>query len=297
MKNEKFREELNMTSGADIPSEEEIAAVEAMYLATLDAEIPDIWDRIEAGINAPSHETRTVMTGGAAGNAAYGTTGSGSTQETGGKVISLAERRRKKKTLFAVIGTAAAILIVMIPTVMLGGTRNSKKTSDSGNSPVHFSEDGENYSIGTSGSDNKQQYSRDSYGNTANDAHEDVQLADDKDDKDSLNLGGNDSQATESTTTAGFDEFEDEKYTEFFEDGKVYQIKTEGELYLSDDFKIILETPSDSKYEIVNIETFSEPVIAELKKGGRIEVWIKGDFDGDESDRRVIISEYREVDR
>ena len=45
MKDEKFREELNNTSVTDMLSEEEIAAVEAMYLETLDAEVPDIWDR------------------------------------------------------------------------------------------------------------------------------------------------------------------------------------------------------------------------------------------------------------
>ena len=320
MKDDRFREELNNTSVTDMLSAEEIAAVEAMYLETLDAEVPDIWNRIEAGIRAegldststltsepvkstaPTPEQRMAPTPVRAGNnAAQVQAGknmvpvqpkNGTVPAENGKVVSLADRRRKRRTFFTAIGAAAAILLVMIPATMFGGTRNDKKSSKDNKSSVAYSEDSENGSVELGGSGNGESHNLSYEPNTS------YKTGSKDGDKDSMNDKRADEIAysTESTTTG--DMVEVDEYDDFFEDGQIYQIKAEGELYLSDDFKVILETATDSKYEIVNIEVFDEPVIAELKKSGRIKVWIKGNFDENgESGRRVIISDYKRADR
>lgn len=97
---------------AEMLTDEEIEAVEKMYLDTLDAEVPDIWSRIEAGVKKEAQFQSASDT-------------------AEGHVISLAEKRKKKKMWFTVIGAAAAVLLVLIPAAMFGGTRNSGRDGDS----------------------------------------------------------------------------------------------------------------------------------------------------------------------
>ena len=300
MKDEKFREELNNTSVTDMLSEEEIAAVEAMYLETLDAEVPDIWDRIEAGIRAEGFQSGNVFPAETVNNVAPSDAGNSDNTPGEKKVISLAERRRKRRTLFTAIGAAAAILIVMIPTAMFGSTRNDKKESrKEERSTVKISEDAKTEaSFGMvegiySDKDKTQQNSKNEYGTTTGSISTDGELAGTSEGDNDAKDGYEKDQIAEDTTTATFEE--DNKYNEFFEDEKLYQIKTEGELYYTGDGKLILETPTDSKYTIVNTEAFDDSFIEELKKGGRVYVYIKGDFDGAESDGKVIVAEYLEV--
>ena len=57
-------------------SDAEISEIEALYMQALDEEVPDIWDKIEAGLDAPDNKND--------------------------KVISITERKRKKKTFMTI---------------------------------------------------------------------------------------------------------------------------------------------------------------------------------------------------
>ena len=276
------------------PTEDEIRAVEEMYLATLDAEVPDIWSRIEAGVNA---EKSAVWSG---QNSSVPGVDEDKDNSSDTKVISLADRKRKKKTWFAVIGAAAAILIVMVPVAMFGGTRNSKKSTKNASSErkkVSFTvKDAESDMIAGGLLDNNSDdypVTMNMYGGEDGDndyrkdeLHGEVEACDTEaatEDTDVRNTEKNKDGDTLNATEAVSEAHRPE-----------YQINSEGYIYISDG-KVIFETLMDAKYEIANSEIFSKEEMSTIKGGGRLCITLKGDFvDGDEKTRSIIISEYSE---
>lgn len=257
------------------PTEDEIRAVEEMYLATLDAEVPDIWSRIEAGVNAEKSAAESEQKK----NIVSGDDEKGSRSDE--KVISLADRKRKKKAWFAVIGAAAAVLIVLIPATMFGGTRNSKKSSKSDSrdrKAVSFTVENEETD---SLAGNMLNADQDKMDLKIPDYAGGVEFGDDSVKEEATQSDENTSYGAESTTQ-GSSYSRQEKY----------QISSEGYVYLEDG-KIIFETLTDSKYEIFNADIFGQDDFWIISNGGRISVTLKGDFvDGNESSRTIIIYEY-----
>lgn len=86
-------------------SDAEISEIEALYMQALDEEVPDIWDKIEAGLDAPDNKND--------------------------KVISITERKRKKKTFMTML-IAASVLVILIPSYIFGvKSLNKKDAKDS----------------------------------------------------------------------------------------------------------------------------------------------------------------------
>ena len=109
------RDELNMTNaGSD-------AEIEQEYLRMLDSEVPDLWNRIEAGLKTPE-ETRFAAFEQA--------------QEQAANVISM-ETAAKKKTenkkryAFWIGGIAAAAVVILLSVFLIGRFGREKKSNDS----------------------------------------------------------------------------------------------------------------------------------------------------------------------
>ena len=125
MADKTYDEKLNI--GQDMTD----AEVEAIYMAALSADTPDLWDRISAGISeggTPAGEDVTEVL-----------------SKEAAPVTDLAAYREKKKMSRAMRGTLAAaamLLLIGIPAFILGGQRNRTKDetqmSDSAREDLSF---------------------------------------------------------------------------------------------------------------------------------------------------------------
>ena len=109
------RDELNMTNaGSD-------AEIEQEYLRMLDSEVPDLWNRIEAGLKTPEENRFAAFE---------------QAQEQAANVISM-ETAAKKKTenkkryAFWIGGIAAAAVVILLSVFLIGRFGREKKSNES----------------------------------------------------------------------------------------------------------------------------------------------------------------------
>ncbi|SEG20857.1 hypothetical protein SAMN04487934_11080 [Eubacterium ruminantium] len=235
MKDEEL-EKLNITP-------EEIAEVEALYEAALKNEVPDIWDRIEEGLDKIEADTEA---------------------ENSSNVISLADRKRRKKTIFTISMAAAAVLIVLVPMLVFGGTLNDRKKSSNDTITATESAGSNNGSKSKGRTEGARDAENDhlNYNGVANEKDAGDERADSAD-INSLSGIADDDQKTEAGAQMSEEAPVSGKSELAVEPGTVLDGESFKGGFYKENGKYFFETDNKEVYEIVNPEIFSD---ADIKK-------------------------------
>lgn len=258
----------------------EIAEVEALYEKALEADVPDIWDRIVAGLDSEGAGDITDE------KSEHVSAGQKEEEKPDGKkVVSLIDRKRRRKTYISVMAAAAAVILILIPTYLYGlnkhpKTKDNASSQNVGNMDVDgMDKQGENKEVSGAPIPENEYVS---------------EMPDsEKYDYDDTSINSVSAAGTETGMVVATETVVDD-YGIKVKPGEVLkEITAEGYLYMKDD-KLFFETDSKEIFEVDAPMSFDKKVLDILKNGKKVKIKV---VNGLREEGSIRIINYELIDK
>lgn len=258
----------------------EIAEVEALYEKALEADVPDIWDRIVAGLDSEGAGDITDE------KSEHVSAGQKEEEKPDSKkVVSLIDRKRRRKTYISVMAAAAAVILILIPTYLYGlnkhpKTKDNASSQNVGNMDVDgMDKQGENKEVsGACIPENE-------YVSEMPDSE--------KYDYDDTSINSVSAAGTETDMVVATETVVDDYGIKVKPGEVLMEITAEGYLYMKDD-KLFFETDSKEIFEVDAPMSFDKKVLDILKNGKKAKIKV---VNGLREEGSIRIINYELIDK
>ena len=258
----------------------EIAEVEALYEKALEADVPDIWDRIVAGLDSEGAGDITDE------KSEHVSAGQKAEEKPDGKkVVSLIDRKRRRKTYISVMAAAAAVILILIPTYLYGLNKHPKAKDNASSQNVG--------NMDVDGMD-KQGENKEVSGACIPENEYVSEMPDsEKYDYDDTSINSVSAAGTETDMVVATETVVDD-YGIKVKPGEVLkEITAEGYLYMKDD-KLFFETDSKEIFEVDAPMSFDKKVLDILKNGKKVKIKV---VNGLREEGSIRIINYELIDK
>lgn len=258
----------------------EIAEVEALYEKALEADVPDIWDRIVAGLDSEGagditdEKSEHVFAG-----------QKEEEKPDGKKVVSLIDRKRRRKTYISVMAAAAAVILILIPTYLYGLNKHPKTKDNASSQNVG--------NMDVDGMDKRGENKEVSGARIPENEYVSEMPDSEKYDYDDTSINSVSGAGTETDMVVATETVVDD-YGIKVKPGEVLkEITAEGYLYMKDD-KLFFETDSKEIFEVDAPMSFDKKVLDILKNGKKVKIKV---VNGLREEGSIRIINYELIDK